>query len=158
MALKNCEHCGNLISDKAYMCPKCGIHVTPTNLSNKTSPIKPENKNVEAIPVNHNSSKSLGIDITQHKKDSCKSNNTGNTTNLKIILLLIIILGAGAIIWQSIQLHELRNFDSDSDVIALREEIQQLLEEAAADREEEGAEPIVIEANCDSISAAPYKE
>ena len=154
MALIKCNHCGNPISDNASFCPKCGTHVTPTAPAIQKSKKKPEAPIAPVSPVNHNSTKPLEGDITQHKEDTRKSNNTHNNATLKIILLLIIIFGGGAIIWLSIQLHELRNFDSDSEVVALREDIQQILEEKEADREEEVASHMDIETDSEKSSAS----
>ena len=89
-----CPKCGNLVSDKATVCPSCGASLTapresapPEKAEEKEAPIKqPEVKEPEPIP-----DKPSGEGWYQEPEKK----KTGVSPILLSILLAVVILGVG---------------------------------------------------------------
>lgn len=108
MALFICPNCGNMISDKAPVCPKCGLanphsHISDSSSAPNTPPLPPQPYNTSSadVPAEHSPlpyPEDNGY--TPYSNDNFNSsNNNGNNNRsnraLWIVIIILLIAAAG---------------------------------------------------------------
>lgn len=132
MALIKCPGCGNMVSDMASNCPKCGCQVNNSGYQNTNYD--------ETRIVHQDNGARVPYNVPREKKSS------SNTWLYAVIALLsMALVGAGAYIFLnkdkglggSTSNTEVKNEDSGTSVVTFKDEPQTHAPQAPAQREEQ---------------------
>ena len=140
MALIKCPGCGNMVSNMASNCPKCGCPVSNTGYQNT-------NDDTRLIPQDN------GTHVPYNNAPQEKKGNSNIWLYAVIALLSLALVGAGAYIFLnkdkgqggSTTNTEVKNDDSDASVVTFKDEPQS--PQASTQRERQSPEASPAKSN-----------